>query len=219
VIRLWAVLLLVLSTTGASADDRRRVDITNPALIATEHARGQLKYLASCALDDQTILTGVHDGTRFEFPGSMGLAPAWGDRELTVTERRWVSACILARTNFFGAPVLISMRAPLGVHAVLSPTADELASHTLYEGGFFGDLFLEMPEAYVCVGPDHDADRAAQTKRKRVCTHVDPGTGPGTRCGFVHVGQCPNGEPPHIRGQPWTEVIHVWLSGTPPDGS
>lgn len=217
--RLWTTLLLfALTAQVAQAEDRRKVDITNPALIATEDARGQTKYLASCALDDQTVLTGVHDGKLYNFPGSMGLAPDWGDRELSETERRWVSACILARTNYFGANVLISMRSPLGVHEVLTASADEMASHTLYEGGFFGDVFSEQSEAYVCVGANHQADQTAQEVLKRVCTHGDLTGGQLTRCGFINAGQCPDGAAPAIGGKPWTEVIHVWLAAPSSDG-
>lgn len=206
---LWAASLVGAQTTTVIA-------ITNQDLIATAEARLQTKYLASCALDGTTMLAGTSDGERYEFPGAMSLAPDWGKRALTISERRWVSACILARTNFYGAHVLISMRAEKSGHASLDASPEEYVSHTLFEGGFFGDIFTESGGAFVCVGPAHDADQAAQSARKRVCTHpAAPGSNQ-TRCGFLQTGLCPANAPPSINGAPWPEVIHVWLAAQAP---
>ncbi|MEO0485201.1 MAG: hypothetical protein AAF092_04745 [Pseudomonadota bacterium] len=208
--------LLLLYGGATSAQDRTYVEIVNPDRIATEAARHQLKYLASCALAQGTVLRGSVGEQRYEFPGAMGLAPHWGTRALSASERRWVSACILARTNAFGANVLISMRNPDGIHAVLNSQPEELESHTLYEGGFFGDVFAEDAVAFVCIGADHAADIPARLARKRVCTHpTDDGSGI-TQCGFVSLGLCPTDHPPLVDGAPWPEIIHVWLKGDDP---
>lgn len=212
---LFAMVLCVPS--AALADNKRRIEISNPALISSPEQRQNLEYLASCALDENTALTGNHAGETYDFPGAMGLAPGWADRALAQSERRWVSACILARTNAFGEHVLISMRSDNAEHDALTATREELDSHTLYEGGFFGDLFSETDAgAFVCHGPDHHRDMAAQEERKRVCTH-DASDGSGlTRCGFVSIGPCPADGAPMVNGDSWPEVIHVWLDRANP---
>lgn len=215
-IRSFCATVLLWAATLAGAQTTQVIPITNQELIATQDARLQTKYLASCALDETTVLTGMADGETYEFPGAMGLAPDWGARALTHTERRWVSACILARTNFFGAHVLISMRAEQSGYASLDAAPAEIASHTLYEGGFFGDVFTPSGGAFVCVGSGHSADLAAQSALKRVCTHAAEPGDTLTRCGFIQVGQCPNDTSPMIDGAPWPEVIHVWLAGETP---
>jgi hypothetical protein len=63
--------------------------------------------------------------------------------------QRWVSACVLARTNAYGVTVDISMRAPddapAAVKDALRVTDDERAAYTLQEGAFFGNLFASTP--------------------------------------------------------------------------
>lgn len=208
--------LLLLDGGAAVAQAQRVVEIDNPAIIATQDARHRLKYLASCALDENTTLRGTVDGDEYLFPGSMGLAPDWQDQPLTLSERRWVSACVLARTNAFGAHVLISMRNPDDHHEVLTATPAEMESHTLYEGAFYGDIFAEVGAAYVCVDKDHAANIPARAKRKRVCTHPVAEGSDVTMCGFVSQGVCPQGQPPVVNGEVWQEVIHVWLKGDDP---
>ena len=208
------VLLLTLGASQVASQGRIAID--NPALIATAQARQQLKYLASCALDPDTTLYGVQDGQTYEFPGGMGLAPAWSTRALTLAERRWVSACILARTNAFGVSVQISMRATDTAFASLSATPDEINSHSLYEGAFYGDLFAEQATAFVCVGSNHASDQHARARRQRVCTDVAQDGSALTQCGFVQTGLCPTGSPPEVDGVPWPQVIHVWLAGNDP---
>lgn len=197
--------------TGAAANE---IPITNPALIATDEARERLRYLASCALETGTVLVGVQAGTEYRFPGAMALAPDWGTRALTAEERRWVSACMFARTNAFGATVLISMRADPAPGPALEAGAEERASHTLYEGGYFGDIFADPPQAYVC--QSRNGDTAALERRLRVCAlPQEPGQA-FSHCGFALVSPCDAGAPPVIDGTPWPEVVHVWLEGAEP---
>jgi hypothetical protein len=92
--------------------------------------------------------------------------------------QRWVSACVLARTNAYGVHVEISMRAPAdapqGIKDALATTSDEVASYTLREGAYYGNIFAttpvnpapsstysgpangpiaETPSFYACAGP------------------------------------------------------------------
>ena len=193
----------------------REVAIADPALIATPEARERLKYLATCALAPDTVLVGQHDGAELRFPGALALAPDWANRALTETERRWVSACILAHTNAFGANVLVSMRADPAPTAGLETTPEERASHTIYEAGYFGDIFADPPRAYACAA--HDADSAAALERRfRVCSLPLAADLPVSQCGFLIMEPCPAGAPPSIDGNPWPEVVHVWLDGEEP---
>ena len=211
--------LLLATVGGAHAEEQtpRRIVIENQALIETAEARQRLEYQASCALAEGVVLAGVHDGEEHVFPGAMGIAPDWAARAMTRTERRWVSACMLARTNAFGAHVLISMRADPAPVESLRETPEERASHTLYEGGFYGDIFAEQPTAFVCVGEGHASRADARARRKRICaTPLEKG-GAISHCGFILTAPCDAANPPVMDGEIWPEVIHVWLAGDDPD--
>lgn len=214
--RLIMTILLVAGTLATPVPGAARdLPVVNPALIADEEARERLSYLASCALDADSVLVGSVNGTEYRFPGAMALAPDWGVRAMTRAERRWVSACILARTNAFGAHVLLSMRADPAPVVALGTGPEERASHTIYEGGFFGDIFSDPPRAFVCAR--HDVGAAAVLERlQRVCA-LPAGSDPRvSHCGFAIVAPCEEGMAPMIAGTPWPEVIHVWLNGAAP---
>lgn len=161
---------------------------------ATAEGRGLLTYLISCALPDGVELHAEADGQRFSFRGAAGLAPDWLRRGLTPEEQGWVSACILARTNYFGKHVEISMRGGPEAPSALETTADEEREFSFEEGAFFGNIFLPEPVAYACTGQQawqHDRDPVLTD---RVCAlPTDTLTAAGeilTACGFVHLGKC-----------------------------
>jgi hypothetical protein len=175
----------------------RRVALADARMASTEGARNTLKYMANCALDAQTVLSAEHEGVTYEFPGGVGLAPQWHKRPMTEEEQRWVSACMLARTNRFGARVEISMRAPFPSNLdFLDKPQPEDAAFEQEEGSFFGNLFAEQPVGYVC-GPAHDAAARARIQaQRRVCALEPqaqdgaPAGGRFTACGMQHVGRC-----------------------------
>lgn len=209
--------LLLAGGAQAGETGSRSHELRDPALYADDLARHRMKYLASCALREGERLTGTQAGETYEFPGSLGLAPDWAEAPLSATGRRWVSACVLARTNFFGANVLVSMRADPPPVESLAVMPEEVASHTLYEGGYFGDIFADPPRAYVCASPEAAATEAARERRKRVCATPSESVDGLSRCGFVMVAPCVDGTPPLIDGEPWPEVIHIWLDGAEPE--
>lgn len=219
----WWTLLpgLMLCCHGAAAQEAatspRRVPVADLASVATPAQRKDLKYLASCALGADTVLVAEVQGEVHEFPGAVGLAPQWWSRALTPTEERWVSACILARTNFYGVPVQISMRSPFPTEAPGTSVDDEEArSFTLEEGTFFGNVFSSEPSAYVC-GPNHDAEQQARIREKqRICALPQEALPDGrhvTACSFVHVGPC-NDKNFTQDGVSYREAISVSLQGT-----
>lgn len=214
---LLAILMACLPVPAALADGAgsvREIDVTAPGHLAGEASRKRLRYLASCALDARTVLVGRANGETYRFAGDMGLAPGWADGAITPAERRLVSACILARTNLFGVPVRISMRSTAGPESLVA-AGDEARTHSEHEGGYFGDLFSAAPSAYVCVEPQHAARRAREEAMQRVCTHPSGQTSPDglplSRCGFVIIEGCGDGDGITVGGRRWKEIIHVYL--------
>ena len=63
--------------------------------------------------------------------------------------QRWVSACVLARTNAYGVHVQLSMRAPADapdpIKIALAVGDDERAGFTLREGAYYGNIFATTP--------------------------------------------------------------------------
>ena len=51
------------------------IALAAPSLASTAAKREQLKYLVRCALPAELTLYADQDGTRFTFPGGLGLAP------------------------------------------------------------------------------------------------------------------------------------------------
>ena len=137
---------------------------TNPA------TRKVLQYIYECAMTaDQSATLDPGDGTLVVLRGAIGLAPWWGEEGGTcdVSCQRWVSACVLARTNAYGLPVKISMRvpstAPEHVRNALRVDDAEASQYKLREGAYYGNLFatttqtdgvvVSSPSFYACAGP------------------------------------------------------------------
>jgi hypothetical protein len=186
-------------TEAAAVRHYRLADLR---LAATPEQRHFLSYLVSCALPATVEVEAETEREKFSFRGAMGLAPNWVERGLTLSEQRWVTACILARTNKFGSLIRISMRAQPPPVPALEASWQERLAYPLFEGGFFGNLFADPPVAYSCIGnrdPGVALDRfrpmpADSILPMRVCTESDYNGAssqlPLTRCGFVDVGAC-----------------------------
>ena len=73
----------------------------------------------------------------------------WESGKCDESCQRWVSACVLARTNAYGVPVGISMRAPAGapqrIKDALATTPQEVSDFCLREGAFYGNIFATTP--------------------------------------------------------------------------
>ncbi len=179
--------------------------------------REQLKYLVGCALTEETEVYTTVDGEEYSFEGSIGLVPQWIDRGLVGEEERWVSACMLARTNFFGKTVQISMRAPEGTEVPsksLETTPEEVEEFSIFEGGFFGNLFAENPVAYTCLGDRTAEENADPVLQDRVCTEETDAYAIEERlsnCRFIITGQCSDPESFKVGDEVYEEVIYVYL--------
>jgi hypothetical protein len=160
-------------------------------LLDTPEGQELFQFVVSCALPEGTILEAPDpegDGT-LEFHGAIGLAPSWLDQPMSRSDRRWVSACLLARVNEYGITVPVSLR---GSSPALSTTSDEVAAFSLEEGAFFGDVFVEPDEpiqAFACRGQAQVAGETGDLVH-RDCTEPDPANPGKTICGMTFVGDC-----------------------------
>lgn len=194
----------------------RELTADGAEMAQTESGRQFLSYLISCALRSDQGAYAVIDGERHNFPGEMGLAPDWLDRPLTETEQRWVSAGILALTNFFGQHVKICMCHPHSGFTSLNFSREEAEEYTLYEGDFFGNILAEPSVACVAA-----ARRTAEQANDpilsiRVGTKIDPQIPlilgkPVTRCGFVFTGTTDEPNAHSFNGVRYDQYISVYL--------
>lgn len=198
-----------------SADPATQVELANPALASTAEQREMLTYLVRCALPEGVGLYAQHGPDRFTFQGRLGLAPRWLYEAMTPSEERWVSACLLAQVNYFGTSVLISLRATPPVVPGLAVSADEQHTFTIFEGGFFGNLFLPTPVAYTCQGDRTPAQEQELIVQERVCTHETGATTahgtPITFCRLLVTGRCDDATAFTVEGTHYHEVIFTYL--------
>lgn len=195
------------------------VRISNLNLVSTQSARKELSYLASCSLPSSKMLVASYMGKRYEFPGDMGFAPNWDRQPLSQIEERWVTACLLARTNKFGQKVKISMRTNRLSEHYIETTPSEIEQYDAFEGAFFGNLFSNPASAYVCLPKKHQNNAENFKTQKRVCTLANANAPLASKdgvtvsqCGFVIVGECAPTFSQEVKGEQWDEVIQVWLN-------
>jgi len=120
-------------------------------------AREFLKYVVSCALDDGDGFSMRIDGTNYDFPGQLGLAPQWGRAHGSCDGscQRWVSACVLARVDAAGVKRIISLR---GQNRALLPDLRELLTFTNREATYYGNVFVRDQPRFLCLSPDKTSD-------------------------------------------------------------
>jgi hypothetical protein len=206
---------LASNSLGAAA-------LTSSALIETSDGREVFSYIVKCALPaNKSVSVADSSGVSYKFTGEIGLAPNWATKTPTVAERRWVTACLLARTNYYGVPVQISMR---GAHDALSATPAETSLFHVSEGAFYGDLFDTTEQTWFACGSKRYTSALA-ADAQRTCT-ISP-DGVTTMCGFTythfcgtaydstHPAACGNNKTPWTTcnggGASWSEVITIFL--------
>jgi len=194
--------------------------ITAPGASGTL-SRKLLAYTVGCALGPTDTFsftwTDASNETHTESDvGLFGLATDWAGGPLGGAEQGWVSACLIARTNYYGVPVSLSCR---GGDAALTTTPAELSDYTYEEGAFWGNVFTASPTAYAC---DYVPDATHSEDAERVCaTGIDQDGNP-VSCGIIQqVGSCntacealsgPGGYYPGCTGNGLTSaVITVFL--------
>jgi hypothetical protein len=131
-----------------------------------------LQYIYECAMPNDPALTTTLDpsGAAVTLTGAIGLGINaddtgwWESGKCDETCQRWVSACVLARTNAYGVHVGVSLRAPLGAPARILQAlgqdpvtgavldSSEQSDFTLREGAYYGNIFATTPTTPVPAG-------------------------------------------------------------------
>ena len=159
--------------------------------VAGETSRAFLRYAVGCAFrPDQSLAFAWTDADGVEhdeeFVGALGLAPQWQSGALDEAGQRWVSACLAARTNWYGVPVTLSTRARAA--SLAAPTAQEIATYPNEEGAFWGNLFAPTPKLYACHAAAN-VSYARSLQRDCAAGHVDGQD--VVECGIIEiVGTC-----------------------------
>lgn len=178
-----------ISLNRIALDSLSLASSASQALLATAEDRELLAYVVQCALPDGDAITLTGANGTYTFDGAIGLAPQWTSEAMTEAEKRWVSACLLARTNAFGVSVTISMRGP---SPALATNAAEMSAFDLVEGAFWGNVFGDELEAYACQGPIKLPLRldgfSVSPLPRRACTLSADGV--HTTCGHTYAGPC-----------------------------
>jgi hypothetical protein len=126
-----------------------------------------MAYIVGCALPPGTTLAlTLSDGSHQTYEGSLGLAPSWGapSGACDAACKAWISACVIARINFSGSLMPLSMR---GDTAALAADAAEQAAYPQREATYYGSIFDGRLVAHACLpagkdsiprvcGPEHD---------------------------------------------------------------
>lgn len=158
-------------------------------LFGTAGGRELLGYVVKCAIGWDDSIHVFQSNREYIFEGGIGLVNGWKDGPLSVSDRRWLSACLLAHANAFDVEVPLSLRGP---HPALATDAVELAEFPVQEGAFFGDIFENAGAGvgYACAGPSqHDACQlqANTWLMERVCARDAVNS---TECGIAWAGDC-----------------------------
>lgn len=212
-----------LATNRLATNSLANASLTgSPSLIETADGREVFWYVVACALPTGSSVTVTDStGTSYTFDGEIGLAPGWATTTPTVAERHWVTACLLARTNYYGVSVEVSMR---GSHPALATTTTETSTYKVPEGAFYGDLFDPAAQSWYACGTKKWTTTLAQDAQ-RTCTISQDGI--TTMCGFTytffcgaaydrsHPAACGTTKAPFGKckggGTTWNEVITIFL--------
>ena len=186
------------------SENRLEANSVAAKMLSTDDGREVYSYIISCALPEEkeidatspgapdtappdTLYTCANESCRF--PGSLGLAEYWIGHRLDGKGQRWVTACLLARVNYFGVKVIISLR---GVAPQLLVGKHEAERYSLEEGAFYGNIFSDPNKPLdwnACRGKDAAAGETGDLKL-RVCTEPNPNDPTHTKCGFNYAGDC-----------------------------
>ncbi len=160
----------------------KRFSLNNPAaasMLNTSGSRQVLEYLIGCALPSGQAFTVNAGSQTFVFQGDVGLAKSWKQNKLSAKEKRWISACMLARINNQGQLMKISLRGP---HHALHVTQAETSRFNQEEGVFYGDIFTGTAPVvgWSCRGAAQAAGEGQEGSALSYRDCAEPG---GTRTG------------------------------------
>ena len=194
-----------LSRNALSFNDLSRNDLSRNALSSTQLSSNALttaglgvqliKYVVRCALNDNVCIDVPVSATDTNVPtecvngvchfcGNLNLAPSWQSGPLTISQERWVSACLLAHINIDGVSIPISVR-----DAVSGNIADakppESNSYDAPEAAFFGNIFRTDANGNYIKGVCNAG--ASVTPPGRVCGLDAAGA---VSCAMTFAGSC-----------------------------
>jgi hypothetical protein len=151
-----------------------------------ESTQGQLVvgYMVKCALPTGRSVTKYDgNGDLHTFPGSIGVAPEWETGACGTSCQEWMTACLLSHVNLTGQHVNVWITAE---HPAIDLAKSD--DFPLEEAAFFGNLFTDTPEAYVCHG-ENAADRPIAGRvcdGASSCPYANPYVSGGGACTSRH---------------------------------
>jgi len=176
-------------------------------LMTTADGRTTVSYLVKCALPaGQSIVKQDQNGVNYTFPGSLGLASAWGTSSCGQTCQMWVSACMLSMVNTTG------MHYPIWIDGQPATVGwGQNISYPYQEGSFFGNLFTSSGPAYYCEGRDFGVKpipgRIGSLQETPPYTDINV----GTKCtAFCTPADYPHADDGSKACSGWNQVLTVW---------
>lgn len=122
------------------------------------------------------------------YVGQLGLAPQWRTGKINLNGQRMVTACLAAKTNYYGKHVTLSVRSgesPLRLHH----HDDELDEFSKVEGAFWGNLWAPKPYINACYN-SKNVDNSRDHARDCAVGH-ELSDGTIEECGIINiVGSC-----------------------------
>ncbi|WP_437586029.1 hypothetical protein [Sorangium sp. So ce1000] len=159
-------------------------------------SRQLVQYVVGCALKPNQSFSFTWTDTggvshQETYTGYLGMADWWVYGPLTDPfYQRYISACLAARTNWYGTSVTISLR---GSQTSMASSSAERGAYLVREGAFWGNLFSTTPYVRACYSPP-GVDRARALQRDCAAGHlgVDAnGAAVTKQCGPIAiVGSC-----------------------------
>lgn len=148
-------------TTNALTTNALTANSVVTDALRDELARELFSYVVSCALPAGAHVDLTIDGVDYVFNGQIGIFPQWGNAGGSCDKgcRNWVSGCVLARVNYLGVQVPISVR---GTKAPLALGPDEASDYPKREATYYGNIFSQPQVRYACLSP-------GETSNPRVC--------------------------------------------------
>jgi hypothetical protein len=188
-----------------------KITLFDQTWLGSKEKRAMLGFITTCALKKNQVLASKDGDVKIEYFGKLGIAPRWNGtpNSLTESEQRWVSACVLARVNYFGTPIPFNLRTDDKSEISTPVSEQDLEDYPFFEGEFFGNIFTQPQKKYVCQG---DVPKTVLTGKNRICSLQGlDGKKNTSACGFVIVGRCDNPGVFYRDNTHYTERFQVWL--------
>lgn len=169
-------------TAGGTAPDGTPMLPSMPSVPAV--CRHVIKDVMECALGDGQSVMDQENGE--VYTGQVGLAEEWENMSLSAQERRWVSACMIQRLNYFGISVPVLLE---GDEEGIEIDQGLSQDYPFAESTAWGDIFTgnEGKIAWICTEEDVwsicPRDLGEPWMDTRVCDGAQ-------NCGIAFAGRC-----------------------------